>query len=321
MTITYDYKKDGNKKLSQHFELSEFKCEASNTIKYSTELIEMLEKIFTNCTNVGKCIINSGYRTPAYSVKVGGTKTDAHTAGIAADCVFYDKANKIIEPKYIACYAEELGFGGIGVMKTATHLDVRHLGGYTNKKWYGDETKDYSLSANNKTFYQYYNLTKDAVYKVLGHKLTEAVKKPEVKENPVSVTYTVRAGGKWLPAVKDTTDFAGIVGTPITDVAIKVSVGSVKYRVHRYFGGWLPYCTGYNTKDSKNGYAGNGKAIDAIEIIYTNPKGYSKKAIYRVSPVNKAYYAWQTNNEKSNTMSGYAGSFIKKIDRLQIKIN
>jgi len=140
------------------------------------------------------------------------------------------------------------------------------------------------------------------------------------------ITYRVKAGGKWLPAVKNLTDYAGIVGKAITDVAIKASKGTLKYRVHVKGGGWLPYVTGYDTSDYNNGYAGNGKAIDAIEVYYFTPadviakNGYLR-AKYRVSPVNSGYYSYQYDNEKSNGQDGYAGSFGKTIDRLQVTLS
>ena len=126
-----------------------------------------------------------------------------------------------------------------------------------------------------------------------------------------------------MPEVKNLADFAGIKGKAITDVAIKVTKGKVKYRVHIKGGGWLPYVTGYNINDHINGYAGNGKVIDAIEIYYSTPKDYSDKygylkAKYRVSPLNGNYYSYQYDNEKSNGQDGYAGLFGKNIDKLQI---
>ncbi len=157
-----------NQQLSKHFSLKEFKCSASNTIKYSEETISMLEQIFDKCQNVKKGVITSGYRTPENSVAVGGYKDDAHVCGIAVDIVFYDNHDKVIPPQYISCIAQEIGFGGIGIMKNAVHLDTRHLGGYKNKKWYGDEVKNYSISANGKDFYGYCGLTQKQVYDYLG---------------------------------------------------------------------------------------------------------------------------------------------------------
>lgn len=138
--------------------------------------------------------------------------------------------------------------------------------------------------------------------------------------------YRVRADGRWLPEVKNLSDYAGIAGKPITDVAIKATGGSVKYRVHVKGGGWLPFVTGYSIDDYNNGYAGNGKQIDLIELYYYTPSevvsksGYLR-AKYRVSPVNSGYYDWQYDNEKTNGQDGYAGSPGRAIDRLQITLS
>lgn len=128
--------------------------------------------------------------------------------------------------------------------------------------------------------------------------------------------YRVRAGGKWYPAVKNLEDYAGVVGIPITDVAIKFSEGTYKYRVHIKGGKWLPWVTGYDLNDDNNGYAGDKKVIDAIQIVYNG----KLKAHYRVSPVKCNYYAFQNDDETTKGQDGYAGSFGKSIDRLQIKI-
>lgn len=128
--------------------------------------------------------------------------------------------------------------------------------------------------------------------------------------------YRVRAGGKWYPAVKNLEDYAGVIGTPITDVAVKFSEGTCKYRVHVKGGKWLPWVTGYNLKDNNNGYAGDKKVIDAIQIVYNG----KYKAQYRVSPVGRNYYSYQNNIEKTNGQDGYAGSYGTSIDRLQIKL-
>lgn len=134
----------------------------------------------------------------------------------------------------------------------------------------------------------------------------------------VVFTYCVKADGKTYPSVKNLADYAGVRGKAITDVAIMCNVGKVEYRVHVLGGKWLPYVTGFNWADPVNGYAGNGKPIDAIEVIYIAPDGSSQKAQYRVSPVNGNYYDWQYNNETGGGQDGYAGSFGKKVDRFQL---
>ena len=134
----------------------------------------------------------------------------------------------------------------------------------------------------------------------------------------VVFTYCVKADGKTYPSVKNLADYAGVRGKAITDVAIMCNVGKVEYRVHVLGGKWLPYVSGFNWADPVNGYAGNGKPIDAIEVIYIAPDGSSQKAQYRVSPVNGNYYDWQYNNETGGGQDGYAGSFEKKVDRFQL---
>lgn len=134
----------------------------------------------------------------------------------------------------------------------------------------------------------------------------------------VVFTYCVKADGKTYPSVKNLADYAGVRGKAITDVAIMCNVGKVEYRVHVLGGKWLPYVSGFNWADPVNGYAGNGKPIDAIEVIYIAPDGSSQKAQYRVSPVNGNYYDWQYNNETGGGQDGYSGSFGKKVDRFQL---
>lgn len=157
---------------------------------------------------------------------------------------------------------------------------------------------------------------------------TTATQNPQTTVNPsvskdILFKYRVKAGGKWCSEVTNLNDYAGVRGKAITDIAIGVNQGSVKYRVHVKGGAWLPYVTGYNIYDGINGYAGNGKAIDAVEVYYTTPSVYAKKysykkATYRVSPILRGYYGWQKDTDKNNGMDGYAGCFKKTIDRFQI---
>lgn len=140
------------------------------------------------------------------------------------------------------------------------------------------------------------------------------------------VTYCVRTKNHgWLPTVKNLTDYAGIENDPITDVAIKVSEGSVWYQVHSKKSGWLGKITGFSTTDSSK-YAGNGTEIDAIKIYYTTPssirnKGHVYCASYRVSPIGStSYYANQIDTDTYNGMDGYAGALGRSMDKLQISL-
>lgn len=147
--------------------------------------------------------------------------------------------------------------------------------------------------------------------------------------NKVNVTYAVKIeGGKVLPAVKNLNDYAGIENKKIIGVAMKVDNGKIKYQVHVLGGGWLPWVTGYNWNDHNNGYAGNGKPIDAIRVYYNTPSdlvknGGYREAKYRVSRIGSTgYYDWQLDDvvNKSKGMDGYAGAFGKAIDKFQVCI-
>lgn len=147
---------------------------------------------------------------------------------------------------------------------------------------------------------------------------TEYLDKDFPKTNNVNVYYrvkTIKHG--WLPEVKNLEDYAGWENSPITDVAIRVDRGTIRYRVHVNGGNWLPYVTQYNINDIINGYAGNGRVIDAIEVYYYTPNDIRpfKKAKYKVNE-----YPWQYDNEKNGGQDGYAGLFGVNATKFQIEI-
>jgi len=149
---------------------------------------------------------------------------------------------------------------------------------------------------------------------------------PSTGSDDLKFTYSVRAGGKIWPEVVDLSDWAGKAdGVPITDIAIRANMGSVKYRVHLKDSKiWLPWVTGYDWKEPRNGYAGNGTPIDAVQVYYYTPEDYAKKkgylkAQYRVSPIGSdGFYPWQFDIETGNGQDGYAGVFGKAIDKFQL---
>ena len=147
---------------------------------------------------------------------------------------------------------------------------------------------------------------------------TEYLDKDFPKSNNVNVYYRVRTVKHgWLPEVKNLDDYAGWENSPITDVAIRVDRGSIRYRVHIKGGNWLPYVTGYDINNTSTGYAGNGKVIDAVEVYYYTPDDIRpfKRAKYKVNE-----YPWQYDNEKDTRQDGYAGTFGVNVTKLQIEI-
>ena len=80
--------------------------------------------------------------------------------------------------------------------------------------------------------------------------------------------------------------------------------------------------TGWNYKEPINGYAGNGKPIDALRIYYTTPDGIRSTGVYfcakyKTSPLDAStYYDWQIDTNTDNGMDGYAGAFGVAMDKL-----
>lgn len=124
--------------LSDHFDSTEFRCNCGKEAKISELLITRLEALF-DLMNAKAITINSGYRCPQCSVLVGGTSTDAHTKGLAADISVVKQDGGYYTGYDIAEAAERIGFGGIGVMTNACHVDTRDKEKYSNIHWYGDE--------------------------------------------------------------------------------------------------------------------------------------------------------------------------------------
>lgn len=127
-------------KITEHFDRDEFKCKCGCNQNYiSKDLVEKLETLH-KAMKAHSIIITSGYRCPKHSVAVGGSSTDAHTVGIAADCIVYKEKGVPYDVEDVAEVAERLGFTGIGLMNgNAIHLDIRNSSNYKNAHWYGDE--------------------------------------------------------------------------------------------------------------------------------------------------------------------------------------
>lgn len=141
------------------------------------------------------------------------------------------------------------------------------------KKLNGSSNKANSI--NNDIIYQIWddvknkwlpNVVNDSDYAGLfGHDVCSVYANASVGNVYYKVHYK---GGKWLPEVKNREDYAGLYNKPIDAFMIKSDTKQLTYRVHlRRTNKWLPWVTGYNQNDSKNGYAGIlGQEIDAIQI-------------------------------------------------------
>ncbi|QDP51311.1 MAG: putative peptidase M15 [Prokaryotic dsDNA virus sp.] len=130
-------------KLSKNFKKSEFKCRDGT--KVPERLMENLEELVENLQIIRDFIgvpmhIISGYRTPSYNKKIGGSTKSQHMKAKAADIVvktlspaaLRDIINHLIEEGKIKK-------GGVGLYRKFVHYDVRGR----NTRWYGKGMKDY----------------------------------------------------------------------------------------------------------------------------------------------------------------------------------
>ena len=125
--------------LTAHFDREEFTCPCGcNRNSIDMRLVNRLEQLH-DLMGAKAIIVTSGYRCPTHSVRVGGSTTDAHTKGYAADIKVQKSNGEWYSAEDIAEAAERIGFGGIGLMSGACHCDIRDLGGYKNSHWFGDE--------------------------------------------------------------------------------------------------------------------------------------------------------------------------------------
>lgn len=117
----YSKASDGGKQLSTHFKVREFACRSgADAVLIAPRLVMVLESIRAH---FGAAVtINSGYRTPEYNAKVGGVARSQHCYGTAADIVVKGQT-----PEAVAAFARTLmpDWGGVGVYKSFTHIDVR----------------------------------------------------------------------------------------------------------------------------------------------------------------------------------------------------
>ena len=124
MIKEFSLKRDGELKLSEHFQVKEFKCnDGSDKILIDIDLVNKLEIIrqyFNRPTT-----IMSGYRTESYNKKVSSSKDSYHCKGMATD-IKVDGVSPIAVALFCEFYLMA-NTGGIGLYKSQgfTHIDIR----------------------------------------------------------------------------------------------------------------------------------------------------------------------------------------------------
>jgi hypothetical protein len=122
---TYSLKKDGSKKLSANFKVSEFACkDGSDTILISSDTVEKIQNVRDY---FGKPVtINSAYRTATHNASVGGATGSQHVKGTACDIVVEGVPSNAVASYLEAKYPKS----GIGLYNSFTHIDSRGYKSY-----------------------------------------------------------------------------------------------------------------------------------------------------------------------------------------------
>lgn len=116
---------------------------------------------------------------------------------------------------------------------------------------------------------------------------------------------------KWLPNVKNDSDYAGIFGHDICAVFANLSRGNIFYKVHYKGGKWLPEVK------NRTDYAGLfNRPIDGL-MMKTDT---GAKIFYRVHLRRSGkWLPWVTGYSEKDGNNGYAGIIGQEIDGIQIK--
>lgn len=124
-SVVYRLSTDPGARLSEHFAVSEMACrDGTDILLVHPALVELLEDIRTHFG--APCIINSGWRSHAYNLHMGGAKNSRHLFGMAADIDVVG-----VTPVEVWLYAQGLQVGGLGRYHTFTHVDVQGQ----NRRW------------------------------------------------------------------------------------------------------------------------------------------------------------------------------------------
>ena len=110
--------------MTRYFNIQEFRCkDGDRLVVVEKELIERLAELRRQ---IGKPIhITSGFRTRTHNTAVGGATNSRHLDGSAADITAEG-----ITPQQMAELAELVGFRGIGIYGSFTHVDTRPAKAY-----------------------------------------------------------------------------------------------------------------------------------------------------------------------------------------------
>lgn len=217
------------------------------------------------------------------------------------------------------CYSKSGGERWLKALENAAELTAKLL-------------KDYGWGIDRVTKHQDYGNHKHCPHRILdeygwdnflnlvkgfmGEK-TEEKPAPAPTPSPApskpDVTYQVwdDVKNKWLPNVKNNSDYAGIFGHDVCAVLANLSSGNIFYKVHYKGGKWLPEVK------NRTDYAGLfNRPIDGLMMkTDTGIQIYYRVHLRR----SNKWLPWVTGYSESDNNNGYAGILGQEIDGIQIK--
>ena len=217
------------------------------------------------------------------------------------------------------CYSKSGGERWLKALENAAELTAKLL-------------KDYGWGIDRVTKHQDYGNHKHCPHRILdeygwdnflnlvkGYMGVKTETKPTAKPTPApskpDVFYQVwdDVKNKWLPNVKNDSDYAGIFGHDVCALFASLSSGNIFYKVHTKGGKWLPEVK--NRED----YAGLfNKPIDAL-MMRTDT---GKTIHYAVHLRNKGkWLPFVTGYNEKDYNNGYAGIIGQEIDAIKIYID
>ncbi len=176
-----------------------------------------------------------------------------------------------------------------------------------------DGTEDYKVITSDAGQTAYAKAVAEGVVEFLG---LEKKKVPTIQSahEKIDVTYQTWDDVKnvWLPNVKNTEDFAGILGHDVCCVFANLSKGNITYKVHYKGGKWLPEVV------NRTDYAGLfNKPIDGLMMKTDTGKTIRYRVHLRKS---KKWLPWVTGYNTNDHNNGYAGIIGQEIDAIQIEL-
>ncbi|MCB9739500.1 MAG: DUF882 domain-containing protein [Deltaproteobacteria bacterium] len=116
-------------KLSEHFQLDEFRCPCGCKLEQKPEIVAALKDLVVVLEDIRAeigvpLVVHSGVRCPSWNRKCKGVPRSQHLLGKAADLVPKDKPVSELAD-LLRAKGVDLGVRGLGLYSRFVHTDIR----------------------------------------------------------------------------------------------------------------------------------------------------------------------------------------------------